>query len=72
MNNFRYRMQRFMAGRNGADRLFYILTIAYVALMFLNVFLHSMILYFVGIGVFAAAAFRYFFAQHGKAPARER
>ena len=52
MNNFRYRMQRFMAGRNGADRLFYILTIAYVALMFLNVFLHSMILYFVGIGVF--------------------
>ncbi len=60
MNNFRYRMQRFMAGRNGADRLFYILTIAYVALMFLNVFLHSMILYFVGIGIFAAAAFRYF------------
>lgn len=60
MNNFRYRIERFMQGRNGADRLFYILTIAYVALMFLNIFLHSFIVYIIGIVLFAFAIFRYF------------
>lgn len=49
-----------MQGRNGADRLFYILTIGYVALMFLNVFLHSWIVYTIGIILFALAIFRFF------------
>lgn len=60
MNNLRYKFERFMQGRNGADRLFYILTICYIVLMFLNVFLHSLIVYFIGVAVFALAMFRFF------------
>lgn len=60
MNNFRYKLERFMQGRNGADRLFYILTIAYIVLMFVNLFVHSLVLYLVGIALFAFAVFRFF------------
>jgi predicted Zn-ribbon and HTH transcriptional regulator len=53
-------MAQFMRGRNGADRLFYILTVGYVVLMFLNVFLHSTVVYLIGLAMFALAIFRFF------------
>jgi predicted Zn-ribbon and HTH transcriptional regulator len=52
-------MEQFMRGRNGADRLFYILTVGYVVMMFLNVFFNSVVLYLIGLAMFGLAIFRF-------------
>jgi DNA-directed RNA polymerase subunit RPC12/RpoP len=49
-----------MQGRNGADRLFYILVVGYVALMFINVIAQSKVIYLLGAVMFVYAVFRYF------------
>jgi Ca2+/Na+ antiporter len=48
-----------MQGRNGADKLFYILVAAYIVLMFVNVFAKSMLIQLIGLLIFILAVYRY-------------
>ncbi len=57
---FRDRMARFMTGRYGTDKLFYVLSIVYIFLMFVNVFINSWFLYILGLVVFVYTFYRIF------------
>ncbi len=56
--NFRYRLMRFMAGRYGLDRMFYLLFGVAAVLAFLNCFVHSWILQLIVYGITFYAFFR--------------
>lgn len=47
MNGFFDKLQRFMAGRNGYDRLCLISFFVYTALVIANIFVHSLIIYII-------------------------
>lgn len=56
--NFREKIARFMYGRYGTDNLFYGLSVLYIAVMLINVFVHSWLLYILGIAVFVFTFYR--------------
>lgn len=58
--NFRYRFAQFMQGRNGPDSMLFGLTVIYVLIAFINLFIHSAILYFIGLVLFFYGIFRFF------------
>lgn len=47
-----------MQGRYGADELFYILTILYIVLMFINIFMRSWVIHIIGMVFFVLAIYR--------------
>lgn len=56
--NFRYRLQQFMQGRYGPDSMLLGLTIIYVMIAFINLFVHSFTLYLIGLVLFFYGIFR--------------
>ena len=60
MMSFRERMARFWIGRNGPDRLYHFLVLLSLALMIVNFFVGSWILYLLEIVFLSAAFFRLF------------
>ncbi len=54
-----YRKKSFMAGRNGADSLFYCSFVLYLTLFGLNLMLHSMPLYYINICLLILSVFRF-------------
>ena len=57
-NGFRDKLLRFMQGRYGADRLFYFMTVTYLVLVFLNIFLRTWTLHILSLVVFALTVLR--------------
>ncbi len=57
-NGLRYRLQRFMVGRNGVDLLSRDLNILGLAFMLADLFLRSYVLYFVGLACFLISLLR--------------
>ncbi len=53
-----YRLQRFLQGRYGADKLFYGMTIVCIMLAFINIFIRSLILQLVIYGILILAFIR--------------
>ena len=58
--DFRYRLMRFMSGRNGPDELFVLIFAVSVALAVVNIFVRSYILQAVAYAVMLLALFRLF------------
>lgn len=58
MNNFLYKVQQFMQGRNGIDRLNKFLFIVYAIMIIVNMFLGSWILYLLELGLMGYIVFR--------------
>lgn len=58
MNGFFYRIQRFMAGRNGIDKLNRFLFILYIVLSFFSIFFHSLIFYIIQLSFAGYIIFR--------------
>lgn len=58
MNGFFYRIQRFMAGRNGIDRLNRFLFILYIILSFFSIFIHSLVFYIIQLSFAGFIIFR--------------
>lgn len=57
--NFRYRLQQFMQGRYGPDAMLLGLVIVYALLSFINLFVRSAIIYFIGLAIFFYGVFRF-------------
>ena len=57
--NLRYRLQQFMQGRYGPDSMLLGLAVVYVFIAFINLFVHSRNLYFVGLALFFYGIFRF-------------
>ncbi len=66
---FKNRFIRFMYGRYGADELYRFLTVLFFALCIVNLFVNSIIIYFISIGVMLFQFLRVFSRNH---PARRR
>ncbi len=60
MNNLKYKFIRFMQGRNGPDQLYMALLVAYVVILFVNIFLDTWVLSLVMWAVLVLAMFRVF------------
>jgi len=60
MDNFKYRLQRFMYGRYGIDKLYYALIILSFAITLINIFVGSLIINIFAWIVLAYAVFRTF------------
>lgn len=58
LSQLRYRLQRFMYGRNGVDLLSRDLNIAGLVFMIANLFFHTYILYAIGFVCFCVSLFR--------------
>lgn len=58
MNNFLLKLQRFMEGRNGLDKLNRFLFTVYVILIFVNLFLGSLALYLFELALMGYIVFR--------------
>ncbi len=58
MNGFFYRIQKFMAGRNGIDKLNRFLFVVYIILAILSIFIHSLIFYLVQLSFAGVIVFR--------------
>ncbi len=60
MNKLKYKFMMFMQGRYGVDELYSFLLILYLALVLINCFVHSSVLYVFSIVLLAYGAFRVF------------
>ncbi len=58
MNKFFYRVQQFMIGRNGLDKLNRFLFVIYLILVLINIFISSLILYIIELMIAAFIVFR--------------
>ncbi len=58
MNNFLYKIQQFMIGRNGIDRFNKFLFLIYALLIIINLFIHSLIIYLVALLLAGYIVFR--------------
>ncbi len=58
MNGFFYRIQRFMAGRNGFDKLGRFLFVLYIILSILSIFIHSLVFYLIQLSFAGFIVFR--------------
>lgn len=67
--SFKDKFIRFMYGRYGADELYRFLTVLFFALCIVNLFVNSIIIYFISIGVLLFQLLRVFSRNH---PARRR
>ena len=70
--DFRYRLMRFMSGRNGPDELFVLIFAVSVALAVVNIFVRSYILQAAVYAVMLLALFRLFFPQDRSKAAGKR
>ena len=66
MNNFRYRMARFFAGRTGVDALGRTFTWTALILMILTMFTHSNIVYLLSLGCLGYSVWRMFSKNYQK------
>ncbi len=57
---FKEKLARFMYGRYGTDELYRFLTIAFYVIFFLNIFLGSVVLYGLTLGILIFATYRTF------------
>lgn len=60
MSGMREKLIRFMSGRYGMDKLYYVLLVIYLILLLLNVFVPSVMITILGWGVLIYAFFRVF------------
>ncbi|MBQ8000396.1 MAG: hypothetical protein IJ298_04170 [Ruminococcus sp.] len=58
MNKFFYKVQQFMTGRNGLDRFNKFLFILYAVIIFINIFLNSLIVYLFELSLIGYIVFR--------------
>lgn len=58
LNKFLYKVQQFMTGRNGLDRFNRFLFIVYAVLIFLNLFINSLIVYLFELSLIGYIVFR--------------
>ena len=58
MYGFFYRIQRFMAGRNGVDKLNRFLFVFYIVLSVFSIFIHSLIFYLIQLSFAGLIVFR--------------
>lgn len=58
MNGFFYRIQRFMAGRNGVDKLNRFMFVVYIILSILSIFIHSLVFYLIQLSFAGLLIFR--------------
>lgn len=58
MNDFFYKIQQFMTGRNGLDRFNKFLFFIYALLIVVNLFVHSLIIYLVALALAGYIVFR--------------
>lgn len=58
MNNFLLKLQKFMEGRNGMDKLNRFLFIVYIILIFVNLFAGSLVLYLIELALIGYIFYR--------------
>ncbi len=60
MSNLRTNTYKFMYGRYGADELYHFLSWTIIALIFIQFFVRSSLLYFIEVGLLVYSMFRFF------------